>query len=428
MSRFLIVMVLLSSVLSVKGTVYENVSVEDGDVAIIIEENAPQYPEYKSMPRFAIVGKEKQFYLNIGATLKTTASFDWGNPYDNPSLFIPADFSKAGDGNGGLLQMTAKRSQVHFNFLAMPNSDNKIGVYVAINFTGDGNNYGVQLYNAYVKYRGFTIGYNNTLYADAAAVPYTIDSEGPNSISGSWNTVIDYEYKFTSKVKGGVGLELPMTSITSTDDTLVDSYTYTHVVSEVEQVNQRIPDLPIYLEYGSKEWGHLRLSAIMRNMQYRDMVADKNHNSTGWGVKLSGKGKMGNLQLFAMAQYGEGIASYLQDNIGLGLDMVPNEGVAGELKNTTSWGGFFAAQYNFTPKLFTTLIYSHLRNYMDAYSGGVTTYDDQYSWGQYAVANMIYSIRSNIKIGMEYLYGRRVNFSDEQIGNSRFAGMFLVSF
>ncbi|MFI3240684.1 MAG: porin [Bacteroidales bacterium] len=424
MNRFLILMVMISSVLCAKGTVYENVSVEDGDVAIIIEENAPQYPEYKNMPRFAIVGKDKQFYLNIGATLKTTASFDWGNPYDNPSLFIPGDFSKASEGSGGLLQMTAKRSLVHFNFLALPNSSNRLGVYIAINFTGDGNNYGVQLYNAYIKYRGFTIGYNNTLYGDAAALPYTIDSQGPNSISGSWNTVLDYEYNFTSMVKGGIGLELPMTSITSTSNTIIKEL----VVSSAEEVTQRIPDIPAYIQVANSDWGHLRFSAIMRNMEYRDEVSEKNHNSVGWGVKISGSGKMGNLQLFGMAQYGEGIASYLQDNIGLGLDMVPNGVVAGEMKNTRSWGGFLAAQYNFTPKFFTTIGYSHLRNYMDEYSGGDVEYADQYSWGQYAVANMIYSIRPNIKFGMEYLYGRRVNFSDEQIGNNRISAMFLVAF
>ena len=50
-------------------------------------------------------------------------------------------------------------------------------------------------------------------------------------------------------------------------------------------VTQRIPDIPAYVQYSwDNGSGWLRFSALMRNIQYRDLVNDKNRNVTGWGI------------------------------------------------------------------------------------------------------------------------------------------------
>ena len=41
--------------------------------------NAPTSPKENNLPRFAIVGKERQFYLGIGAQFLGEAGFDWGD-------------------------------------------------------------------------------------------------------------------------------------------------------------------------------------------------------------------------------------------------------------------------------------------------------------------------------------------------------------
>lgn len=390
------------------------------EVYRILLENSPVNPEYTNIPRFAIIGKNNKFYFSVGASLKATTSFDWGNPYNNPSLFTPGDFTEVSPGNGGKWQATVRRSKIHFNFVALPGTENQLGVFVAVNFTGPNNDYGVMLSHAYLKYRGFTAGYNTTLYCDQAASPYTIDAEGPNSSSGSSNTVFDYEHNFTKEFKVGLGLELPMTSLTTKPNIPVGS----------TNVNQRIPDIPLYIQYAWSNSSHIRVSGIIRNMQYRDLDAGKNINSFGWGVKISGTAQLGPLTTYWMAQGGKGIASYLQDNIGLGLDMVPCPcaDAEGHLRNTKSWGAFGGLQYNFSPKVFATALYSHIRNYMDSYTGGTTTYNDQYNWGQYILGNLIWSITPNIQTGIEYIYGRRVNMDNTQIHDNRLTAMVLVSF
>lgn len=394
----------------------------------ILIENAPIEPEYPNLPRFALVGKDNKFYFSVGATIKSTASFDWGNPLINsPALFIPANIKEAAPGNGGDLQMTLKRSKLHFNFVALPGTDNQFGVYVSLNFSGNGNNYGATLQHAYAKYRGFTVGYKNTLYADGAASPYTIDTEGPNSSPGIWNTCIDYDHSFNEHWQIGGGLELPLYSITST----TDSYylPQDQVVGKAQSVNQRIPDIPMYLQYAPTTKGHFRLTGIIRNLYYRDCNAEKNKNIVGWGLKLSGFYELGKyVTAYYMGQYGRGIASYMQDNGNLGLDLVPSSDVAGELQLTKGWGAYLGLQFNLSKKVFSTLLYSHLRNYMDEYSGGAYKYNDQYQWGQYACANVIYSINPFVQLGLEYLYGRRMNFDQTQHHDNRIQAMFQVTF
>ena len=49
----------------------------------IFVENAPKSFKVPGAPRFAIEGKNRQFYFGIGGTAKATLSYDWGNPIDN---------------------------------------------------------------------------------------------------------------------------------------------------------------------------------------------------------------------------------------------------------------------------------------------------------------------------------------------------------
>lgn len=430
---FVSLIIMGAFILPVKAQIHPNTPT-DGKVEIVIGdrfegnnniyriliENSPVKPEYTNIPRFAIIGKDHKFYFSVGAALKATTSFDWGNPYDSPSSFIPGDFTNVPAGDGGKWQATANHSKIHFNFVALPGTANQLGVYLAVKFNGSNNDYGVMLSYGYLKYRGFTAGYNTTLYCDQAASPYTIDSEGPNSSSDFSNTVFDYEHNFTNKFKVGLGLELPMTSLTTRPAIPVGS----------TNVNQRIPDIPMYVQYAWGTSDHIRLSGILRNMQYRDLQEGKNFNSFGWGIKLSGTAKLGPLTTYWMGQVGKGIASYLQDNIGLGVDMVPCPcaDAEGRLTNTKSWGAFGGLQYNFSPKVYATAVYSHIRNYMDRYTGGTTTYNDQYNWGQYILGNLIWSVTPNVQTGLEYIYGRRVNMDNAQVHDNRLTAMVFVSF
>lgn len=385
------------------------------EVFDIFLQNSPQTFTAPGMPRFAMIGKEKKFYLGIGGYAKTTVSFDWGNPIPNASEFttsaIPMNLAK---GNGGLVQFSAATSNIFANFVALPGDKNQLGIYLSGNFLG--NDYGFQLQFAYLNFRGFTVGYNYGLFSDVAAAPPTIDYENAPGFTIVPNAVVDYVYKIDSRWSLGIGAELPIASAT----TDVSSY----------MVNQRIPDIPAYVQYRwNKGSSWLRFSGIIRNMQYRDVIADDNKNNTGWGVKLSGSAAIcPRVTAFYQAAYGKGISSYFQDIYDGGLDMVPDADHKGELTTVKAWGGYFGLQYNFTKNVYASATYSQLRDYAPEYADGQVEWEDQYKYAQYVVSNVFWKITPNLQMGVEYLWGRRVNMDGLSKHNNRLQTMLQLNF
>lgn len=391
----------------------------DTAVVRVLFENAPKYFNAPDMPRFAIIGKDRKFYLGIGGYVKGTLSYDLGNPIESPIYFetssIPMDNRP---GNGTMVQFSAATSNLFFNFVALPHSKNKIGAYVNFNFTGGPNTYGFNLRSAYITYRNFIVGYNTSLFTDGAASAPTIDQQGPNGMTFVFNTVIDYQYTINKHWSFGLGLEMPAVSAT------YNEYNYA--------LNQRVPDIPAYIQYRWADGnGWARLSGLWRNMYYRNDVDNETVDRMGWAVKLSGALPFGKkLTVFYQGVYGKGIGSYIQDMQGYGLDMVPVAGRSGvgipasydgRLENVEAWGMYAGLQYQITHKLLASATYSMVNSYLpsseasafipapangleNAYMPGST-----YKSAKYVVANMFYSITPSVTAGIEYLWGCREN-------------------
>lgn len=361
------------------------------------------------------MGKDSKFYLGIGGTLKGTGSFDFGDPITNANEFTTSAINMSPTpGNGGLVQFSAQQSGIFLNFIALPGTKDRVGVYISANFMGDG--YGLQLQYGYINYRGFTVGYDYSLFTDVAAGVPTIDYEGPNAFTAIPNAVFDYRHSFNKTVSVGIGAELPQNSYTNS------SYTAT--------VNQRVPDIPAYVQFawgGGSSW--IRFSGILRNLYYRNEVKDKNHDIVGWGVKASGSAQLGGgFTAYYQGVYGQGVSSYYQDLNGCNMDLTPDPENMGKLKAVKSWGAYGGLQYNFTPNLYCTGTYSQVRTYAKKYSGGSIAWNNQYRYAQYVVGNLFYNINSVVTWGIEYIWGRRVNYSGLQEHDNRIQTMLQVSF
>ena len=294
---------------------------QDTLVLKVLEENAPKYFNAPGMPRFSVIGNERAFYLGIGGYIRGTASYDFGNPIQSPLYFIPSAIPMDGEGgNSSLLQFSAASSNLFFNFVALPHTENKVGAYIDFGFAQGMGNYGFSLKAAYLTYRNLTVGYTTSLFTDGAAAAQTIDQQGPNAMTFLFNTVIDYQWPINRHWKVGVGLEMPKVDA---------SY-----LNSTRAVNQRVPDIPVYVQYSWKEGkGWLRLSGIMRNMYYRDQVAMKTDDVMGLGIKLSGVSPLTrSLNLYSQSVFGKGISSYVQDLQGLGMDLVPVTGNGGQME------------------------------------------------------------------------------------------------
>lgn len=392
-------------------------SPENPDDTVIIEifnENAPKAFSAPGAPRFALIGKERKFYLGIGGYVKGTASFDFCNPITNPIYFTTSQIPmNNAPGNGGLFNLSAGTSNVFFNFVGMPNAEYPIGAY--INFSFANGNYDLDLQYAYVKWAGFKIGYDFSLFADLNAGPNTIDQEGPSSWPAVSNPQMNYTYT-RNNWSFAIGAELPMTASTT------NAYT--------ASVNQRIPAIPAYIQYAWDQGNStVRLAGLFRNMQYRDLIKDKNYNKVGWGVQLTGTLQTCKyLSLYYQGVYGKGISSFIQDLNGLDLDLVPDEKEQGKLKSVEMWGAFAGFQINFTKNVFSNHAYSQVRNYADRYSNGTIPWDEQYRYAQYLVNNVMWNCTSNIQLGLEYLMGRKTIMNGTSRSDHRIQTMVKFSF
>lgn len=383
----------------------------------VLHKNAPHFMNIPDVPRFTLLGKDHQFYLGIGANVKAIGVYDMGNPVESPNSFITSNIPMyVAPGNGAKFSLSAQQSNFYFNVVALPGTKNQLGAYIDINFMANG--YAPKLSHAYLKYRDITAGYTFSIYSDAGAAPTTIDFQGVDAYTGAKMGMVAYEPRFGKNKEWGLGIGLDMPN---------NSFTLS---SETFNVNQRVPNIPFYVQ---RSWadgkGWLRLSGLIRNLYYRDEsnpLDAKNVDKIGWGIKASGKSPIyGGLTALYLANYGKGIASYIQDLGGTGMDLMPVPNKPGELSPVKVWSGYGGLQYDFNERVSSTVAYGHVRTYASAVPDG---WDKGYRYGQYVVANVFWNVNSIVQVGAEYLYGRRVNYGGAQAHDNRAELQLQVSF
>lgn len=393
-------------------------TIDSINVYNIMVENAPQNPSIKDVPRFTLVGKDSKFYLGMGANVKMVGDFDWGAPLSNPNIFAPKDIPMSTeDGNKSQTLFSVGQSNIYWNFVALPGSKNQVGLFFDVIFLGHSSTPVIQIHHLYMKYRGFTAGYVVSTFTDLKAEPYSIDFGGPNAVTLVRHPNIYYNFKFGKDKMWSAQLGLDMPNMAS------------FTTSSVEKnINQRMPDIPFFIQRswaGNKGW--LRASAIFRNLQYRyDGVGGGkvgNRSEMGWGVKLSGKTPIaGGLSACWQGTYGKGIASYIQDLSGEGMDLV-TEVNSDKMQTVPVWGAYGSLQYDFGRCAFINFTYSQVRTYADSFPG----IGDLYKYGQYVTSNLVFNISSFAQVGVEYLWGRRMNYSGHQAHDNRLMLMLNVS-
>ena len=358
--------------------------------------------------------------MGIGGYVKSTVSMDFDGVINNPAYFTTSAISTNPlPGNKNLLQFNANQSTLFYNLVSLSDSKYKFGAYVNMNFSGDG--YTPEIQDAYITFGGLLIGRTTSIFTDAAAIPPTIDAEGPNGLTYKTNNVISYRSHWGKKKRfsTGIGLEMPTTDFT--------------VSKEQSVTNQYIPDIPSYIQFswGKNNSSHVRLSSIIRNVNYRNNVKDKNNIISTYACQLSGLVNVKEkLVFYYQFAYGTGITPYIQDVSGLGMDFYPrigeenNSDKAGKLEHTNSMAYYAGLQYNFNPRTFMSCTFSQVD--IDVPDGYKDT--ELYKEGYYLATNFFWYARPNVQLGAEYLYGRRVDQNDEWGQANRLQVMLQYNF
>ena len=346
-------------------------------------------------PRFIFFDDNKNFLFGIGGYVQMNAAYDFNGLPDYNS-FITSQITPNGEQSGTSYGMTLEQSTLFFKLLGNTKAG-KLVSYIEMQFEGPDNT--PKLQQAFVQFKGLTIGKAWSTFGDMTSVPATIDQEGPGSAIEIRQPMIRYTYLFTKRFQASLALEYATPSYTTGNHT--------------KSIRQKVPDIPFNIRYTLKNNGHLQAGAILRNISYKNTATDKDKICTGWGITGSGTIPLNkNNSLMFQGVYGQGIARYIQDISALGYDLIPENNTEGKLIAPTMWGAFGAIQHNWNPRLSSSLIYSHTR--MQTRKTLAAT---DYKYAQYAAANLLWKFTEYGTTGIEYEYGRRNNF-DKQHGNA----------
>ncbi|MDE5684929.1 MAG: hypothetical protein K2I26_00060, partial [Paramuribaculum sp.] len=323
----------------------------------ILEHSRPEGNREIPAPSFAVHTKNNNFIMTIGGNVATIFGYDIGNNLykqnDAGVSFVTSAIPvPARKGHKGDFYINPINGSVDLQIVGLANTPNEITGYVKIGTNGIEPS--IVLQRAYISYRNFTAGMKLSLFQDAnACQPPTIDPQGPSGCVSN----IAYEIGYTSRSYNGfrfaAGLDMP-TYYSSNGYYRGKDYPQFDgkQVADYGDAEQMIPDIPAWIEYSFSQWNRIRLSGILRNFAYRDLVSNKTRHLAGWGVMLSGNIQpVKPLILYYQFAYGKGIGNYLQDIAGKPISFTPDTSGPGRMQESPMMGLNFGISYNVNSKL-----------------------------------------------------------------------------
>lgn len=361
------------------------------------------YDQFRHMqdpeaPTFLFMSKKSNLLMGIGGVVRMRGWYDWGGaipgngfmPYLIPIPENPASmrkFSTTPAGTALFLQLVGRSGMGTYR------------LYVEANFNGYQGR-GLHLKKAYVTLDDLTVGYANSTFSDPAAMVPTVDAQGATNKLAKTDVLIRYMPTFRRHWSIGVSLENPSTQIDVADGL-------------TSKTSEWLPDLAACVQYQWGEGEHVRLSGIVRNLGYRDLIEQRNHNEAGWAVQLSSVAHpLPPVTTYLTFNYGHGYGGLTNDLLAGKYDMIANPEVPGQLYAPRSLGYCIGVQYNFTHALFTSVSFSQT-HLLPRYAVEPT----EYRYGWCAAINVFWNVLPRLQLAAEFDLGRRMNAD----GSNRYA-------
>jgi hypothetical protein len=332
--------------------------------------------------------------FQIGGYVQLDAIFD-GDRINNKEGFVVNAIPTGGPKTGaGDTNFTIRQTRLFLKTETPVENWDKLVTYVEIDFQGtDGAE--PRIRHAYGQIGGkFQIlgGQTFSAFQDATVFPATLDAQGPPGIINSRRPQLRFRQEFDKQWIGVVSIEDPQSELTIPTGFAGEQST-------------PYPDVDGHIRY-QPDWGHLQLSGVMRYLQF-DPDDGSRQSDLAFGVSLTGSVKTFKLDdkhvdsiLFQLAG-GNGIARYINDTSGLGLDAgikSPGESLDG----LNTYAAMLVYQHWWAKKWGSTFGYSIVS--VDNVAGQGP---DSHHRGQYGFANLRYYPTDRVMFGGEVLYGVR---------------------
>lgn len=346
-------------------------------------------------PYFLFLSKDAQLAMGVGGGVRMRAYYDWGGavpasgfaPYLIPIPPSPTNMRHFGTSPAGTC--------LFFRVIGRNKLLGDYQLYIEANFNGYETR-DFHLKKAYATVNDFTIGYASSTFSDPAAVPPTVDAQGPNNKIGATAVLVRYMPVVRDRWVFALSGETPSSAVDADG-------------INTQKVSNWMPDWAAFAQYQWAPGQHVRLSGILRTLSYRDMIAGKNHNMVGWGVQLSSVAHPhSKVTTYITGNYGRGYAGLGTDLIIGNYDLVGDPGQPGKMYCPRMLGWCIGLQYNFTPSVFVCASASQTR-----YLPSKEVDPNEYKYGIFAAVNVFWNLTPRIQVGAEFDLGLRRNFSGE---------------
>jgi len=347
--------------------------------------------------------KNKKAFIAFYGSIRVNGAMDFNGLQSVAGFntyFIPV-----GSANSNVRRFYMSASQTRFGIQGTNKSD-----YGPINFHIEGDFQGgkpsiFRIRHAYGQFNNILAGQTWSVFGDPFSIPWTVDTEGPNSSLNQRAVQIRYSRLINEKFRWMISMESPE----------IDFY------SDTISIYQGTPDLAGRMKYMYKR-GHLQAAFIVRSLGAKSII-EQSASAVGVGGLLSGRYDVkSNIILLFQVVGGRGIARYITTLNGTGSDLVLNPET--ELfEPLPVFGGFSSVGYGWK-----TNLYSFLTTGFTSIKNKSYQPDDAFSFSAYFSLNTFWDITKGFRTGAEYSYGSRVNKDKESGTANRFSFILYYSF
>ena len=363
-------------------------TVKKGDVS------AQDSPEDRGL---VIRTADGSLQLRILGSIRVFGSYDFeGLP--RADAFSPFEIAVPNQGGVDRFYMDARQTRLGFETSwKKPESSHTLFARIEGDFAGTGNAF--RLRHAYIRVDNnrFVLGQTWTAFTDIAAVPLTVDLDGPASAITLRSTQVRYTHAVGERLTLAGSIESPSIDVLTSQGASDQTYqSFPDVIAQVR-----------YIRPGLRAQGAAVLRMLSASVD------------TGVRERVVGSGVMGSVTwdvrpgqtLAAQAVLGRGISRYVTGVAGRGLDLLldpaENSFVAPRVR-----GAYVSYSLKPRPKMTVNAIFGGL------WAPAEDFYPpDAYHSGWTLGANTFFPLFSGTLFGFEALYGRRENL-DGQSGNA----------
>lgn len=348
------------------------------------------------------INGQPEFKGSFGANIKLNGYYDvYGGLQDSETFNVGA-INVFGTDDSGSLNIDMYQTQMQFESTIVTKNGND--VYAIVEFDFWGGNGKMRLRKAYVEFNHWQIGQGWASFGDEALWPNILEWEGPPS--GVW--VRSPHIKYFNKI----GSNPNWRYIIALDAPITDFNKYGELEPLIGDAHQTTPDLILGIKH-EKNWGHLRMATIFRNINYK--YENEKSSFFGYGLSFSGKISKAQNNFQFQGTIGKGITSYITSIAGFGYDGFPT--INGELDATPSYGGWMAYEHFWTPKLHTNLVLGYTRFFTNDVSrvlvsqiegdNTVLTNGNVNHVHNYGIVNILYDQFKRMTYGLEVDFGSK---------------------